>query len=95
VICLAEVVEGPVVLHVCDTVHGLGVRAHTRRREHSLAETKRQKIHNFNFQIRERLLQSRTERTLHTFVPTQYGMLRLSVIRTLLLFKCSVSTLLH
>jgi hypothetical protein len=53
VICLAEVVEGPVVLHVRDAVHGLGVRAHARRREHSLAETERQKIHNFNFQIRE------------------------------------------
>jgi len=38
---------------------------------------------NFNFQIRERLLQTLTERTLHTFLPTQYGMLRLSVIRTL------------
>jgi hypothetical protein len=44
VICLAEVVEGPVVLHVCDAVHGLGVRAHARRGEHSLAETERQKI---------------------------------------------------
>ncbi len=63
-ICLAEVVERPVVLHVRDAVHGLGVRAHARRSEHSLAETERQKkfkILTFGF---ERLLQSRTERTL-------------------------------
>jgi hypothetical protein len=75
VICLTEVVEGPVVLHVRDAVHGLSVRAHARRREHRLAKTERQKIQNFNFRIRERLLQSRTERTLHTFVPTQLGVL--------------------
>jgi hypothetical protein len=93
VISLAEVVEGPVVLHVCDAVHGLGVRAHARRREHSLAETEKQKIHNFNFRIRERLLQSRTERTLHTFVPTQYAKLRVTVMGTLLL-KCYTFTFL-
>jgi len=41
-ISLAEVVEGPVVLHVRDAVHSLGVGAHARRREHSLAEAEQE-----------------------------------------------------